>query len=265
MKKRNILKLRRNLDNVSSLLLGSHLPALEGEMLFSSVLGKPRLEIFAHPETKVRFEDRQKFEEYVGRRQKGEPIAYITGEKEFYGLKLKVDRRALIPRPKTEDLVLEALKLNPKSLADIGTGSGAVALALAAHLPKATIYATDISEEALDLARENAGRLKLDGRIKFLRGNLAEPLPERVELITANLPYIMTPWLKTLPDEIKKFEPSLALDGGVDGLKYYRQLFEEAGSKLLPGGRVLYELDGRILVWEPPAPQSNMARELPLK
>jgi|SRR5581483_2128579 len=257
MKRKNILKLRRNLESVSTVLHRSRLPALEAEMLLSSVLQKPRTEIFAHPETKVRFQDLVRFETLVRRRHGGEPVAYLTGEKEFYGLRLKVDRRALIPRPETEELVLEALKQHPRSVADIGTGSGAIALALAAHLPKASIYATDISEEALDLARENALRLKLDARIKFLRGNLAEPLPEPVELMVANLPYIMSPWLKNLPKEITEFEPNLALDGGVDGLKYYRELFARASEKLLPGGKILYELDGTVRVWEPTAPRSE--------
>lgn len=250
MKRKNILKLRRNLPNVSRLLVESKLPALEAEMLLAQILKTPRTYLFAHPETKVRFADETKFWQLVKRRQAGEPVAYLTGEKEFYGLKLKIDRRALIPRPETEELVLEALKLKPKTVADIGTGSGAIALALASHLPKAKIYATDISDEALDLARENANRLKLDHRIKFLKGNLAEPLIEPVDLMVANLPYIISSWISKLPKEIKTFEPKIALDGGDDGLKYYRELFSQASDKLTKQGRILYELDGRIYVWE---------------
>lgn len=253
MKTKNILKLRRNLTNVGSLLRESNLPALESEILLARILNIPRTHLFAHPETKVRFEDQKSFEALVARRRLGEPIAYLTGEKEFYGLKLKVDRRALIPRPETEELVLEALKLNPSSVADIGTGSGAIALALAAHLPKAKLYASDISDEALDLARENAELLKLTSRIRFLKGNLLESLPEPVALIVANLPYIMTDWVKNLTPEIREFEPEMALDGGTDGLKWYRELFLAAPTKLLPGGVVLYELDGRVYVWTPKA------------
>ncbi len=248
MKTKSILKLRRNLTNVGSLLRESNLPALESEILLSHILRIPRTHLFAHPETKVRLEDQKSFEALVARRRLGEPIAYLTGEKEFYGLKLKVDHRALIPRPETEELVLEALKLNPSSVADIGTGSGAIALALATHLPKAKVYASDISEEALELARENAELLHLGARIRFLKGNLCEPLPQKVDLIVANLPYIMTPWIKSLPDEIKNYEPVLALDGGDDGLLWYRQLFDLAKDKLNPNGRILYELDGRVLV-----------------
>jgi release factor glutamine methyltransferase len=139
------------------------------------------------------------------------------------------------------------LKLSPKSVADIGTGSGAIALALATHLPQAKIYATDISPAALDLARENAHRLGLENKITLLLGSLAEPLPSPVELIVANLPYIKTSGIKVLPKEIKDFEPILALDGGRDGLELYRELFRQAPTKLLPGGQILYELDGQVL------------------
>lgn len=257
MKKKNIRKLWRNRPNVSSILKDSGLPSLEAEILLSHILKVPRTTLFAHPETKLSSTQVLHMDKLVRDRHLGVPIAYLTGEKEFYGLRLKVDRRALIPRPETEQLVLEALKLNPGLVADIGTGSGAIALALAAHLPYSKIYATDISEEALDLARENAELLKLGHRIKFLQGHLAEPLPEPVDLIVANLPYIMTPWLKSLPKEILEFEPLIALDGGWDGLRWYRELFDKASEKLLPGGRILYELDGRVLVWEP--------KELPLE
>lgn len=251
MKKKNILKLRRNLRNTGDLIAESNLPALEAEILLAHILGNSRVELFTHPEGKIRFVDEKVFQSLVARRQRSEPIAYIIGEKEFYGLKLKVDPRALIPRPETETLVLEALKLNPKSVADIGTGSGAVALALAKHLPDAKIYATDISGEALQLALENARRLGLAKKITFLQGSLLEPIPEPVELITANLPYVRRRWIEELPIEIKNFEPRIALDGGGDGLEWYRELFAKAKAKLLPGGEILYELDGRILFWNP--------------
>lgn len=251
MKKKNILKLRRNLTSYSQALRYADLPALEAEMLLSHVLKIPRTEIFAHPEAKLKFEQYQEFRDIVIRRKGSEPIAYITGHKEFYGLDLKVDTRALIPRSETENLVLEALKLNPKVVADIGTGCGAVALALARHLPHAKIYASDISTEALELARENAENLGLTKRVTFLEGDLAEPIPEKVDLITANLPYVRRPWISELPEEIKDFEPRIALDGGDDGLFWYKKLFDQAKDKLTPGGEILYELDGRIFFFEP--------------
>lgn len=251
MKKKNILKLRRNLTSVSSSLRYANLPALEAEILLSFVLKTPRTKLFSHPEMKIKFEDYQTFQDLVTRRRGNEPIAYILGSKEFYGLILKVDRRALIPRPETENLVLEALKLNPQSVADIGTGCGAVALALAKHLPHAKIYASDISEDALSLAKENAVGLGLADRITFLQGSLAEPVPEKVDLMTANLPYVRRPWIKELPEEIKDYEPRVALDGGEDGLFWYRRLFDQAKGKLNPGGEILYELDGRIFFYEP--------------
>lgn len=251
MKKRNIRKLWRTRPSISNILMNAKLPSLEAELLLSYTLKTPRIKIFAHPEAKVSLQNEETFKKLVQQRKLGVPLAYLLGEKEFYGLRLKVDRRALIPRPETEELVLEALKKNPKKVADIGTGSGAIALSLATHLPYSKIYATDISDEALDLARENAELLKLSNRITFLQGHLADPLPEPVNLIVANLPYIMTPWLKNLPKDIVEFEPMVALDGGEDGLRWYKELFETASEKLLPGGVILYELDGRVRIYEP--------------
>lgn len=252
MKKKNILKMRRGLKNISYLLRDSNLPGLEAEMLLSHSLGLPRPHLFAHPEQKVNFEFEQTFLDLVKRRHIGEPIAYLIGSKEFYGMRLKVDHRALIPRDETEGLVLEALKLEPKSVADIGTGSGAIALALAKHLPKSKIYASDVSAEAISLALENAKDLGLEKRVTFLVGSLLDPIPGPVDLITANLPYVRNWMIKELPVEIKEHEPLIALDGGDDGLFWYNQLFSVAKEKLNPGGEILYELDGRIYVWTPP-------------
>lgn len=252
MKPKAILKTRRTLPSISNALHWADLPALEAEMLLAYVLDKPRTLLFAHPETKLHQSDWEKFQNLVNRRHSGEPIAYLTGYKEFYGMKLKTDPRALIPREETENLVIEALKLNPKSVADLGTGAGPIALALAKHLPDAKIYASDISKEAIALAQENTSALGLQDRVSFLIGHLAEPLPEPVELITANLPYVRNWMIPELPNEIKDYEPRVALDGGANGLKLYDELFTTVGDKLLPGGQILYELDGRIYVWTPP-------------
>jgi release factor glutamine methyltransferase len=222
-------------------------------MLLAHVLEKPRTSLFAHPEIKLYQSDWDKFQELVEHRRCSEPIAYLIGYKEFYGMKLKTDPRALIPREETEDLVIEALRLSPKSVADLGTGAGPVALAMAKHLPMAKIYASDISSEAIALAKENAEALGLSERITFLTGHLAEPLQDPVELITANLPYVRNWMIPELPPEIKDHEPRIALDGGDNGLKLYDELFATVGDKLLPGGQILYELDGRIYVWTPPS------------
>jgi release factor glutamine methyltransferase len=251
VKPKAILKTRRLLPSIHDALVWADLPALESEILLSAVLNLDRTNLFTHSENKLNHSGWEKFQRHVMRRKQNEPIAYILGYKEFYGLKLKVDKRALIPRPETEELVLEALKLNPQSVADIGTGCGAIAIALAKHLPKAKIYASDVSAEALQLARENAKLQGIYDRITFLNGSLAEPLPEPVELMTANLPYVRRWMIDKLPEEIKDYEPRIALDGGDDGLYWYKKLFSQASEKLLPEGEILYELDGRIFVWTP--------------
>lgn len=255
MKPKAILKTRRTLPSLSNALHWANLPALEAEILLAHALNLPRTTLFAHPENKLNQLDWEKYQDLVNRRHNDEPIAYIVGYKEFYGMKLKTDPRALIPREETEDLVLEALKLNPKIVADLGTGCGPVALALAKQLTESKIYASDISQEAIDLAKENTATLGLTARITFLVGHLAEPIPEPVDLITANLPYVRNWMIPELPIEIKDYEPGLALDGGDNGLALYNELFATVGNKLKPGGQILYELDGRIYVWTPPKRQ----------
>jgi len=252
MKQKDILKTRRTLPSISNALHWADLPALEAEILLAHALEVSRTSLFAHPETKLDHTYWEKFQNLVDRRHTGEPIAYLIGYKEFYGMKLKTDPRALIPREETEDLVLEALKLNPSSVADLGTGCGAIALALAKHLPNAKIYASDVSREAIDLAQENAEALGLQDQVTFLIGHLANPIPEPVDLITANLPYVRNWMIPELPVEIKDYEPRVALDGGDNGLKLYDELFATVGNKLKPNGQILYELDGRIYVWTRP-------------
>jgi release factor glutamine methyltransferase len=252
MKSRAILKSRRTLPSISNALHWAKLPALEAEILLAHSLKTSRTSLFAHPETKLDHATWERFQNLITRRHSNEPIAYIIGYKEFYGIRLKTDARALIPREETEDLVQEALKLCPKSIADLGTGCGAIAIALAKHLPRETkIYASDISKDAVELAGENAKQLNLSKRITLLTGYLAKPIPEPVDLITANLPYVRNWMIKELPTEIKDYEPRIALDGGDDGLQLYSELFETVGKKLRPGGEILYELDGRIYVWAP--------------
>src|SRR5437660_1355433 len=252
MKQKDILKTRRTLPSISNALHWADLPALEAEILLAHALEVSRTSLFAHPETKLDHTHWERFQNLVDRRHSGEPIAYLIGYKEFYGMKLKTDPRALIPREETEDLVLEALKLNPSSVADLGTGCGAIALALAKHLPNAKIYASDVSREAIDLAQENAEALGLQDQVTFLIGHLANPIPEPVDLITANLPYVRNWMIPELPVEIKDYEPRVALDGGDNGLKLYDELFATVGNKLKPNGQILYELDGRIYVWTRP-------------
>jgi release factor glutamine methyltransferase len=188
------------------------------------------------------------FSDLIQRRVHHEPTAYITGHKEFFGIDFKVSPSTLIPRPDTELLVETAIKLTnsafPQSclIADIGTGCGAIAIALALHLPKAKIYATEISTAALEVARSNCRKHRVSNMVRLLQGDLLEPLPEPVQIIVANLPYISESEMPKLPLEISMFEPQLALAGGTDGLTQIRRLLSQAGSKLLSGGAVLLEI-----------------------
>ncbi|MBN1890128.1 MAG: peptide chain release factor N(5)-glutamine methyltransferase [Thermoflexales bacterium] len=190
------------------------------------------------------------FQSLVDRCVDGEPLAYIIGHKEFYDLDLACDVRALIPRPETEllvqtilDATLETRNLKLLTLiADVGTGGGCIAITLAAHWPAAVVYAVDVSPAALALAQQNAQRCQVAGRITFLRGDLLEPLPEAVDVIAANLPYVTTSEWEGLPAHIRLHEPRMALDGGGDGLELVRRLLAQAPQRLLPGGLVVLEI-----------------------
>jgi release factor glutamine methyltransferase len=215
-------------------------------VLLAAVLGMSRAALYAHPERVLTAEELAQFEALVARRAQGEPAAYLTGHKEFMGLDLLVDRRALIPRPETELLVEMALEevrrrdATPVRVADIGTGSGAIALALAAHAPQIPlIYATDLSAEALELARENAHRLGVEERVRLLQGDLLEPLPEPVDLLLANLPYIAR--AEPLAPTVRDYEPHLALFGEEDGLGHLRRLLVQAPPHLKPGAALILE------------------------
>jgi release factor glutamine methyltransferase len=183
----------------------------------------------------------------VRRRQEGCPTAHIVGKKEFYSLDFAVSPATLIPRPDTELLVDEALRqakpLTDPLIADIGTGTGCVAVALAHRLPKARIVAVDISAEALETARGNATRLGVADRVDFRLGDLLAPLAGlRPDLIVSNPPYIPTNDIAGLDPGVRDHEPALALDGGPDGLRVIERLAEQALSLLAPGGRLLVEI-----------------------
>jgi release factor glutamine methyltransferase len=177
----------------------------------------------------------------VQRRLSGEPAAYITGCREFYGLDFSVNRHVLIPRPESELLVEKALELaadyQKPRIADIGTGSGAIAISLAVNLPQAMIYAIDISPDALEVASSNCRRHGVADRVRLICGDILQPLDEPLDIITANLPYVH-------PDDIADTcpEPSLALDGGVDGLDKIKRLVYQVDGKLNPGGSLLLEI-----------------------
>ena len=195
-------------------------------------LGCPRLQVISHPERNLSDAEHALFESMVDRRASRYPLAYIIGEKEFFGLTLSVSPAVLIPRPETEILVEECVKrLRPDAvIADIGTGSGAIAVALGVGMPAAWIYATDSSEEALKVARANVEKHGLADRVCIVRGDLLEPLNEaglEFDAIVSNPPYIPTGAIESLEPEVRQ-EPFQALDGGTDGLDAYRRLFPQA-------------------------------------
>lgn len=224
---------------------------LDAAVLLASVLGVDRAALYAHPERALSPEAQAAFEALIARRLQGEPVAYLTGHKEFMGLDFLTDRRALIPRPETELLVEMALAevrrrgeaaLADLRVADVGTGSGAIAIALAAHEPRLPlIYATDISAEALALAAENAERLGVASRVRLLQGDLLEPLPEPVDVLLGNLPYIEDDESAILAPDVRDYEPHLALFGADDGLGHIRRLLASAPPRLKPGAVLLLE------------------------
>jgi release factor glutamine methyltransferase len=221
----------------------------EAEVILRHTLNCNRAELYLAMPDEISPRQRADYFRLIRRRAAHEPTAYITGHREFYGLEFSVDRRVLIPRPETEHLVEQALlaaKNYPASettrIADAGTGSGAVAVTLAAHLPDAEIHATDISAEALGVARGNAERHGVAERIIFHHGDLLDGINGQLDIIVANLPYIDERGMGELPPEIALFEPVAALSGGSDGLRDIRRLCPAAFASLRPGGHLLLEI-----------------------
>jgi len=184
----------------------------------------------------------------IQRRIRHEPLAYITEHKEFFGIEFYLDPRVVIPRPETELLVEQALELAnsrfPRSciIADIGTGCGAIAIALASNLTQAKVYATDISAPALEVAAINCQRHGVTDQVQLLRGDLLDPIPEPVHLVVANLPYVRDSEIAELSAESRLFEPMIGLAGGEDGLQWIRKLLLQAGGKINPDGAILIEI-----------------------
>ena len=218
--------------------------SLEGELLLRHVLGIDRTQLFLDLDHELGPAHEVVLQRLIERRLRGEPSAYITGHREFYGLDFYVDRGVLIPRPETELLVERAISLAQNrpisTIADIGTGCGAIAISLALSLPEARIYATDISARALEVARFNCRKHGVVDRVRLLQGDMLDPLPEPVDLIIANLPYVRESELpRTGP---LSFEPELALNGGPDGVAQIARLCRQAGDKLRPGGCLILEM-----------------------
>ena len=224
---------------------GAETPRLDAEVLLSYLLGQKRIFLYVHFDQPLTAEELARYREMVKRRAAGEPVAYICGEKEFMGLTFKVTPAVLVPQPDTETLVEEAIeRLKGKEgarIADACTGSGAIALALAHYLPESSIAATEISTEALSIAKENAESLGLSERVEFRGGDLLAPLSgETFDAIVSNPPYIPREEIAGLPREVRA-EPIIALDGGADGLDFYRRLVHESAALLKDSGFLAVE------------------------
>jgi release factor glutamine methyltransferase len=232
---------------------GQESAQLDAQILLSHVLDVERSTLYAHPERVLSPEQEQQYRLLVERRSQGEPVAYLVGHKEFYGLDFLVDRRVLIPRPETELLVDAARKViqhmldggrNP-IVADIGTGSGAIPVALAVHEPELPyLYATDISTDALEVARINCQHHHVEHRVRLLLGDLLAPLPEAVDIITANLPYVGSEEMHLLAPDVQAYEPHLALFSGPRGLDLVQRFLVEIqqSQKLRERGVLLLEV-----------------------
>jgi release factor glutamine methyltransferase len=202
-------------------------PRLDAELMLAEAMECDRAALVASPEADVPAPAARRFGEMVRRRLRREPVAYILGRKGFRSIELAVDRRVLIPRPETELLVELALELRPRRVLDVGTGSGAVALAFADELPECEVLATDTSAAALEVARGNAERLGLSERVELFEGTLP-PDPGQLDLIVANLPYVSEVEWASLEPEVTQWEPREALLAGPDGLDAIRALVPAA-------------------------------------
>jgi release factor glutamine methyltransferase len=233
----------------AQLRLGSHPDRArrDAETLLLHVVRRERAALLARWKEVLDAEEAARYMELIERRFEGEPIQYILGETEFYGLPIRVTPDVLIPRPETEHLVEKVLDLaagfaNPR-IVDVGAGSGAIAVTLAHKLPQAQITAIDLSSAALAVARENAEQNGVTSRIRFLRGDLLEPVgEERFEIVVSNPPYVASSDRAALAVEVREFEPALALFAGEDGLGVYRRLIPAALAALVPGGSVALEI-----------------------
>jgi len=256
-------------------LRDAHVPSytLAAELLLLHVLGHNRTWIYSHPEEELSSADAERYAELLRRRAAGEPTQHLTGKQEFWGLEFEVTPDVLIPRPETEHVIEVALDrlavheiragrrqtLSGEGLriADVGTGSGCIAIALAKELPGATIFATDISAATLAVARRNAERHGVANRIHFLQCNLLEALsdsplaprhsPLLCDLIVSNPPYVGRREAPTLMREVRDHEPEIALYGGEEGYEFYADLLTQAGEHLKPGGILILELGNNSL------------------
>jgi release factor glutamine methyltransferase len=224
---------------------------LDAEVLLSFSLGCDHLEFYKNPDMTISETKLSAFRNLIARRSQWEPVAYITGRKEFWTFVLEVNSSVLIPRPDTEIIVEEALNLCRKmdsseiKILDIGTGSGAIAIALASEITGAKVVATDISPPALNLAQKNAAALGLKEKIDFRQGDLFEPLDDIFDIIVCNPPYIAADEYEKLPAGVKDYEPREALLAGKSGLEFYEKLIYQAAGFLKKNGWLLLEIGAK--------------------
>jgi release factor glutamine methyltransferase len=231
---------------------------LAAELLLMHTVGRDRTWLYAHPEEQIPGVDADRYFALIARRANGEPTQHLTGKQEFWGLEFEVTPNVLIPRPETEHLIEVALdRLSVREIragrkptfggdglqiADIGTGSGCIAVALAKELPGATIYATDISSAALAVSQRNATRHSVSDQIHFIEGNLLDGVLPLLDLILSNPPYIGRREAETLAREVREHEPEIALYGGEEGYELYANLITQAAAHLKPSGILVLEL-----------------------
>jgi release factor glutamine methyltransferase len=256
----SLMNVRSALKQGLAQLREAHVPSftLAAELLLLHVLGRDRTWIYAHPEQEIPAADAARFLALIARRAAGEPTQHLTGKQEFWGLEFEVSPEVLIPRPETEHVIEVALdRLAVRELragrkptltgeglqiADIGTGSGCIAVALAKELPGSTIFATDISSPALAVSRRNAMRHKVTNQIQFLEGNLLDMVATQFDLIASNPPYVGRREAGALTREVRDHEPEIALYGGEEGYELYADLIAQAAAHLKPGGLLVLEL-----------------------
>ncbi len=245
-------------------------PRMNAELLLMFVLDCARAYLFAHPERELTAEEESRYEAALGERSRGVPAQYITGHQEFWGMDLIVTPVVLIPRPETEHVVETVLELlisdlphrtsgshatlaearGPRSdvrIADVGTGSGCIALALAKEVPRAEIHATDISPAALEIARANAARHQLENRIQFHQTDLLENLTPPFDIVVSNPPYVGESEEDQVQLEVRKFEPRSAVFAGPVGTEIIARLIPQAQTMLRPGGWLILEISGTIV------------------
>ncbi len=253
------MDLRQSLDAAIAQLEANDVgsPRLNAEVLLMFTLGVDRAYLYAHPDRELTPEEISRYNDALAQRSQGVPSQYITGHQEFWGLDLIVTPAVLIPRPETEHIVETVLdllhreRLDRPSIVDVGTGSGCIALALAHELPNADIHAVDVSPAALDIARANAARLELTGRVTFAESDLLSVFSHRSEInnqkllfdfIVSNPPYVGECEADKVQREVKKFEPKIAVFGGYEGFDIIRRLIPQAHALLKPGGWLLMEI-----------------------